>query len=309
MKILFMGTPDFAAAMLSALHDAGFDVIGAVSQPDKPKGRGHKLMPTEVKIKAQEFGIQVFQPQTLKDNAFESELKELDPDMIVVAAYGKLLPDYVIDYPKYGCINVHPSLLPRYRGAAPVQRAVINGDAETGACIMRMDYGLDTGDVILCEKTEIGEYETSGELFGRMEELCGRLLVDAVKMVCDGTAEFKKQSAEGVCYAERIRKDESLIDWTKPAAVISKLICGMAPAPLASTTYKGSAVKIISAEKAEGSGKPGEILKMVKGRGMLTACGEGALLIKTVKFAGSKQMGIEDYARGHEIEIGAVLGE
>lgn len=309
MRILFMGTPDFAAEMLGALSDAGLDVIGAVSQSDKPKGRGHKLMPTDVKVKAESLGIPVFQPETLKDGAFENELKELAPELIVVAAYGRILPSYVLDYPKYGCINVHPSLLPRYRGAAPVQRAVINGDAETGACIMRMERGLDTGDIILCEKTEIGEYETSGELFERLGKLCGRLLVKAVGLIADGKATYTKQSGEGVSYAERITKEDAVIDWTRPAREISKLICGMAPAPLASTTYMGNAVKIESAEIAEGEGRPGELLGMIKGRGMLTACGEGALIVKTVKFSGSKKMSIEDYARGHELRTGAVFGE
>lgn len=312
MRILFMGTPDFAADMLCALSGSGEEVIGAVSQPDKPKGRGHKLVPTDVKLKAQELDIPVFQPETLKDRAFLPELERLDPDMIVVAAYGKILPGYIIDYPKYGCINVHPSLLPRYRGAAPIQRAVINGDKETGACIMRMDRGLDTGDIILCEKTAIGEYETSGQLFERMAEICGKLLTEAVRMIGDGTAEYKKQSEDGVCYAERIRKEESVIDWSRSAAEISKLICGMNPSPLAATTYKGQSVKIEEAEKTENTKRdtvPGEILGIIKGKGMLTACGEDALYIKTVKFAGSKRMNIEDYARGHKIDIGAVLGE
>ncbi len=309
MRILFMGTPDFAASMLEALIKGGYDVIGAVSQPDKPKGRGHKLAPTEVKLMAEKYNIPVYQPETLKGDAFKSELDSLDPDMIVVAAYGKILPDYVIDHPRYGCINVHPSMLPRYRGAAPIQRAVINGDVKTAACIMRMDYGLDTGDIILSEETDIGEYETSGELFERMEPICGRLLCEAVERIENGTAEYRKQTGSGVSYAARIEKSEAVIDWSRSSDEISKLICGMNPYPLAMTTYKGANLKIADAVKTDGAGEPGEILGIVKGKGLCVACGKGALFLKNVQFAGSKRMNVEDYARGHEIETGAKLGE
>ncbi len=309
MQILFMGTPDFAAAMLEALVKGGYDVIGAVSQPDKPKGRGHRLMPTEVKLTAEKYNIPVYQPDTLKNMSFKNTLDELDPDMIVVAAYGKLLPDYVIDHPRFGCINVHPSMLPRYRGAAPVQRAVLNGDKKTAACIMRMDHGLDTGDIILSEETEIGEYETSGQLFDRMKPICGRLLCEAVKRIENGTAEYRKQPEDGVVYASKIEKNEAVIDWSRSADEISKLICGMNPYPLAMTSYKGAALKIAEAVKTDGSGSPGEILGMVKGKGLCVACGSGALFLKNVQFAGSKRMNVEDYARGHEIETGVRLGE
>lgn len=309
MKILFMGTPDFAASMLESLVKGGYDVIGAVSQPDKPKGRGHKLMPTDVKLKAEEFDIPVYQPETLKDGSFKDQLDKLSPDLIVVAAYGKILPDYVIDYPRLGCINVHPSLLPRYRGAAPIQRAIINGDEKTGVCIMRMDYGLDTGDIILCTETNIGEYETSGELFDRMAQISGKLLCEVVDAISSGNATYMKQSDEGVTYASMIKKSESEIDWSKSASEISKLICGMNPYPLAFTSYKGNTLKIAEAVKTESEGKPGEILGLVKGKGLLVSCGSGALYLKIVQFAGSKRMNVEDYARGHEIETGVILGE
>lgn len=309
MKILFMGTPDFAASMLESLVKGGYDVIGAVSQPDKPKGRGHKLMPTDVKLKAEEFDIPVYQPETLKDGSFKDQLDKLSPDLIVVAAYGKILPDYVIDYPRLGCINVHPSLLPRYRGAAPIQRAITNGDEKTGVCIMRMDYGLDTGDIILCTETNIGEYETSGELFDRMAQISGKLLCEAVDAISSGNATYMKQSDEGVTYASMIKKSEAEIDWSKSASEISKLICGMNPYPLAFTSYKGNTLKIAEAVKTESEGKPGEILGLVKGKGLLVSCGSGALYLKIVQFAGSKRMNVEDYARGHEIETGVILGE
>lgn len=309
MKILFMGTPDFAASMLESLVKGGYDVIGAVSQPDKPKGRGHKLMPTDVKLKAEEYDIPVYQPETLKNGSFKDQLDELSPDLIVVAAYGKILPDYVIDYPRMGCINVHPSLLPRYRGAAPIQRAIINGDEKTGVCIMCMDYGLDTGDIILRTETNIGEYETSGELFERMAQISGKLLCEAVDAISAGKANYTKQPDDGATYASMIKKSEAEIDWSRPASEISKLICGMNPYPLAFTSYKGNTLKIAEAVKTEADGKPGEILGIEKGKGLLVSCGSGALYLKTVQFAGSKRMNVEDYARGHEIETGAILGE
>lgn len=308
-KILFMGTPDFAATVLDRLSKTEYEIVGAVSQPDKPKGRGHKLVPTEVKKKAEELGIPVFQPQTLKDGAFETVLNELAPDMIVVVAYGKILPDYIIYGPAYGCLNVHASLLPKYRGAAPIQWSIINGEEKTGVSIMRMDHGLDTGDVISMAETPIGEYETSGDLFDRLAVLGAELLVSTIDSVFNGTAVYKKQNDDKSTYAKKITRETAAVDWTKSAAEISKLICGMNPAPAAQTTYKGGALKIYEAEKADGPGKPGEILGVVKNKGILVACGSGALYLKSVQFAGSKRMNAEDYARGHEIETGAVLGE
>lgn len=308
-KILFMGTPDFAAAVLERLAKTEYEIVGAVSQPDKPKGRGHKLVPTEVKKKAEELGIPVFQPQTLKDGAFADTLNELAPDLIVVVAYGKILPDYIIDYTKYGCLNVHASLLPKYRGAAPIQWSIINGEEKTGVSIMRMDYGLDTGDVISMVETPIGEYETSGELFDRLAVLGAELLVSSIDSVFNGTAAYRKQNDAKATYAKKITRETAVIDWTKSASEISKLICGMNPAPAAQTTYKGGALKIYEAEKADLAGNPGEIFGVAKNKGILVACGSGALYLKSVQFAGAKRMQAEDYARGHEVEIGSILGE
>ena len=309
MKILFFGTPDFAAEILNTLALNGHNIIGAVSQPDKPKGRGHKLLPTDVKLKAQELGICVYQPETLKDEAFLPVLKELNPEVIVVAAYGKILPEYIIDYAQYGCINVHASILHKYRGAAPIQWSVINGDKTTGVSIMRMDYGLDTGDVIDTAQTPIGEYETAGELFDRLSKLGAELLLTTLSKLESNTAVFTPQNDKESTYAPKITKENSRIDWNKPADVISKLICGMSPFPTAITTYNKEPLKIFEAEKASEAGAPGEILKIAKGKGMLVACGSGALYVKTVQFAGGKKMNIEDYARGHEIVLGTILGE
>ena len=308
MRILFMGTPDFAASALKSLINAGRNVVGAVSQPDKPKGRGHKIVPTEVKTAAMEAGIKVYQPETLKDNALMPVLDELKPDVIVVAAYGKILPPYIINYPKYGCVNIHASLLPKYRGAAPIQWAVINGEKVTGVTTMKMDEGLDTGDILLMEDTEIGEYETAGELFDRLAVMGGELIIKTLDALEAGFVTPVPQNHAEHTYAPMITKETGRIDWTKSAKEISKLICGMNPWPLAWTTYKGEALKICEARTECGSaGQAGEILSLDKGKGLKIACGSGAVYVKTAQFAGSKKMNIEDYARGHEIEIGAVL--
>lgn len=308
MKILFMGTPDFAAEILAALDRTDNEIVGAVSQEDKPKGRGHKLMPTDVKVKAQELGIKVFQPQTLRDKAFLPTLDELKPDMIVVAAYGRILPEYIINYPKYGCINVHASILPKYRGAAPIQWAVINGDKTTGVSIMKMDKGLDTGDVIAVAETPIGEYETCGELFDRLAQIGGKLLTDTIPEIESGNAVYTPQNDSDSTYAPKITKETSVIDWNCDCGEVSKLICGMNPFPGAVTEYDGVALKVYEAEKTDGDGMPGEILGMVKNKGLRVACKNGAVFIKTVQFSGSKRMNIEDYARGHKIVAGTVLG-
>ena len=308
MKILFMGTPDFAAAVLEELAKSEHEIVGAVSQPDKPKGRGHKLVPTDVKVMAEKYGIAVFQPEKLKDEAFLPCLKELNPDMIVVAAYGKILPDYIIDYPQYGCINVHASILPRYRGAAPIQSAILNGDKTTGVSIMKMDYGLDTGDIVSIEETEIGEYETAGELFARLALIGAKLLVKTVSKIENGEAEYTKQDESLSTYAPKITKETAKIDWNRPAAEISKLICAMNPFPAAFSTYNGEIFKIYDAVVTDGNGESGKIAGLEKNKGLKVYCQKDALYIKTVQFAGSKRMNIEDYARGHEIEEGLVLG-
>lgn len=310
MKILFMGTPDFAAASLYALENANCNVVGVVSQPDKPKGRGHKLVPTEVKAAAQEFNIPVFQPETLKNGELKPILDELQPDVIVVAAYGKLLPDYVLDYPEYGCINVHASLLPKYRGAAPIQWAIINGETETGITTMKMDKGLDTGDMLLTAKTDIGEYETAEELFSRLAKLGGELLIKTLDALEAGEITPVPQNHSEHTYAPMIKKETGVIDWTKSAREISKLICGLNSWPLASTRYKGETLKIVTATVSEENSDKaaGTILSLEKGRGLKIACGEGTLYITYAQFPNSKKMNVEDYARGHSIETGIILG-
>lgn len=310
MRILFMGTPDFAAESLKALVNAGKNVVGVVSQPDKPKGRGHKLTPTDVKAAAMDSGIPVFQPEKIKNGELMPVLEELKPDVIIVVAYGKILPSYVLNYPEFGCINVHASLLPKYRGAAPIQWVIINGEKVTGVTTMQMDEGLDTGAMLMSEQTEIGEYETAGELFDRLAALGGELLLKTLDSLEAGTLKPVKQNETDSSYAPLIRRETGVIDWSKSAREISKLICGMNPWPLASTIYEGGTLKIASAEvDAENTNETaGKVLSLEKGRGLKVACGEGCLYITTAQFPESKKMNVEDYARGHEINIGTVLG-
>jgi len=305
MRILFMGTPDFASAVLEKLVAADCDVVAAVSQPDKPKGRGHKLMPTDVKKAAQAAGIPVYQPETLKNGALMPLLDELKPDIIVVAAYGRILPSYVLDYPKYGCVNVHASLLPKYRGAAPIQRAIINGDKVTGVTIMQMAQGLDTGDMLARAETEIGEYEAAWQLFDRLAAMGGELLVDTLRKIDEIVPE--KQNDDEATYAAKIEREDGHIDWTRDADTVIRLINGMNSWPLAYTSYKGETLKIAEAVKADADAKPGEIAELRKNEGLIIGCGSGAICVKVAQFPGSRKMNVEDYARGHEIEIGEIL--
>ena len=310
MRILFMGTPDFAAEILNAMADAGLDICAVFSQPDKPKGRGHKMVATEVKAAALERGYEVYQPETLKNGAIQGLLEELQPELIVVAAYGKILPEYVLKYPKYGCINVHASILPKYRGAAPIQWSVINGETETGVTIQKMAKGVDTGDIISIQKTPIGEYETAEELFERLAKIGGELLIKTISDIENGTATYTPQNHDEATYAPMIDKSMAEIDWTKSSAEISNLICGMNSLPLAWTYYNGEILKIVTAERCAGSsgGSSGEILGIEKGRGMIVATGDSAICVKIAQFPNSRKMSVEDYARGHEIKIGTILG-
>lgn len=306
MKILFMGTPDIAAKCLKTLTDKKMNVAGAVSQPDRPKGRGHKLLPTDVKIAAEEAGIPVFQPEKIKSGELLPILEELKPDIIAVVAYGKILPKYVLDYPKYGCVNLHASLLPKLRGAAPVQWAVINGDRETGVTTMLMDEGLDTGDILLSQKLEIGEYETAEELFSRIAEAGGELLAETILSI--EHIKPRKQTEEGATYAPMLTKEMGHINWSEPTDKISKLICGMNSWPLAYSFYKGEAVKIIRAKKGEAEkGENGEILGFEKGKGIKVKTADGSIYIEELQFSGGKRMSADDYLRGHSIEIGTIL--
>lgn len=304
MRVLFMGTPDIAARCLERLVEDGHEVVGAVTRQDKPKGRGHKLVPTEVKAYALTKNIPVYQPESLKDGVLLPVLEELKPDIIAVVAYGRILPKYVLEYTKYGCVNMHASKLPKYRGAAPIQRAVINGEKQTAATVMLMDEGLDTGDILAERIMEIGEEETSGELFDRMADVGAELLSDTIKNIESLTP--RKQEGEST-YAHMITKEEAHIDWSRTTAEIVNLIRGMNPTPAAYTYYGDMTVKILSARASEAkNGASGEILS-VTDKGMLVKSGDGAVLVETVRFPMKSTMRVADYIRGNVIEEGKIL--
>lgn len=306
-----MGTPEFALHSLSALIGQGYKVVGAVCQPDKPKGRGHKLTPPPVKVFALEHNILVYQPGTLAKGAFLPTLEELAPDLIVVAAYGKILPRSVLNYPKYGCINVHASLLPKYRGAAPIQRCIMDGETVTGVTIMCMDEGLDTGDILLQRQIPIGGDETAAQLHDRLAELGAELLIEAVEAIKSGNVTAQKQDDQKASYAPMIDKSTALIDWTRPAVEIKNLIRAMNSWPLAYTYYNGKLMKIAKAKAAEGGSgaAPGQILGYEKGSGLSVQCGKGIILIEQLQFEGKRVIGIDEYMCGHTIEIGSILSK
>lgn len=308
MKILFMGTPDFAVLCLEQMIADGHEIVGVVSQPDKPKGRGHKLMPPPVKTCAAEHGIAVYQPLSLKDQALLPLLKEKNPDLIVVVAYGKLLPGYILDFPRHGCVNVHASLLPKYRGAAPIQWSVICGEAETGVTTMYMERGLDTGDMILKASTRILPTETYGELHDRLAEMGAKLLHQTVAQIEDGTAPREKQDDAASNYAPMITKETGHIDWRAKAQTILNLIRGTNPWPMSYTRYGDEIIKVIRAKDGgAASGKPGEVLSADK-RGIRVACGDGeSIFILELQKKGGKRMDAASFLNGHKITTGTIL--
>lgn len=310
MRILFMGTPDIAASCLLALLDAGMEVVAAITQADRPKGRGYTLTPPPVKVLATERGIPVHQPATLRDEAFLSLLDEYQPDLIAVVAYGKILPKAVLDYPKYGCINVHASLLPRYRGAAPIQRAIMDGERETGVTTMYMAEGLDTGDMLLSEKIAITPADNFGSIHDKMADVGGRLLVETVRVIEDGTVVRIPQNDAEANYAQKIEKADCHLDLSRSAKALDPYIRGLTPIPLAFLRRaNGKMLKIVRAEVAEGTGAVGEVLSLdTTGEGgILVACGEGALLLREIVPEGKGKMKAADFIRGRQIEIGEVL--
>lgn len=310
MKILFMGTPDFAVFSLDALTEAGEDIIAVVTQTDKPQGRGYVLTPSAVKRRAQELSIPVYQPKTLRDEAFAELLSALDPEMIVVAAYGKILPENVINYPKYGCINVHGSYLPKYRGAAPMQRAIIDGEKYTGVTIMYMDVGLDTGDMLAREKIAIGPDDDFEVIHDRIGKTGAALLVKTINDIKDGRAVREKQDDSLSTYAAKISKEDRLIDFSLSAKKVHDLVRGLSPVPLAQTfTEKGRLLKIVKtavSDNENGNAAPGTVVSVDGGR-ICVACGEGCVDILTLIPEGKSKMSAADFVRGRGISVGEVL--
>ena len=307
MRIVFMGTPDFAVLSLQALIDAGHDVCAVYTQPDKPQGRKQILTAPPVKTLALEHDIPVFQPNTLKNEDEQARLRELAPEVIIVVAYGKLLPKAVLDIPPHGCINVHGSLLPRWRGAAPIQWAVIAGDEMAGVTTMQMAEGLDTGDMLLTYETKVGEKETAGELFDRLAQSGAELLTQTLVKLDEITP--RPQDDAQSCYAHMLDKQMAVIDWSKSAHEIDCLIRGLNPWPIALTTLSGERLKVFAAEKANGRGEPGTVLEADPKKGLTVACGEGALKLTEIQLVGGKRMKATDFLRGHAIEVGTKLGD
>lgn len=305
MRIVFMGTPDFAVPSLQALIDAGHDVCAVYTQPDKPQGRKQILTAPPVKTLALEHDIPVFQPNTLKNEDEQARLRELAPEVIIVVAYGKLLPKAVLDIPPHGCINVHGSLLPRWRGAAPIQWAVIAGDEMAGVTTMQMAEGLDTGDMLLTYETKVGEKETAGELFDRLAQSGAELLIQTLVKLDEITP--RPQDDAQSCYAHMLDKQMAVIDWSKSAHEIDCLIRGLNPWPIALTTLSGERLKVFAAEKAAGNGEPGTVLEADPKKGLTVACGEGALKLTEIQLVGGKRMKTTDFLRGHAIEVGTKL--
>ncbi len=310
MRILFMGTPEIAATCLKRLIADGHNVVGAVTREDKPRGRGNVMTPTPVKLLAEQNGIEVFTPKTLRDGEFSAILSRLSPELIAVVAYGKILPKEVIDYPKYGCINVHVSLLPRYRGAAPMQRAIMNGDKETGVTIMYMDEGLDTGDIITARSFPITELDDFESVHDRSAELGAALLSETIIEISEGRAVRVAQDSTLATYAQKIEKEDARIDFNLPAASLDCIIRGVTPIPGAFTYHGGKMLKICRARPINGSGKVGQVIAVDPvGDGSFTgACGEGALLVSLVKPEGKGVMTAGDFLRGRKLALGDILG-
>lgn len=305
MNLIFMGTPDFAVSAFDALLGAGHTISAVFCQPDRPKGRGHKLAPPPVKEAAMEKNIPVYQPDTLRDGKALEIIGEVNPDCIVVVAYGKLLPKEILEYPRFGCVNIHASLLPKYRGAAPIQWAVLNGDAVTGVTTMKMDVGMDTGDILLQKEFPIPEDMTSGELFEALAPLGGELIVETLTALEEGTVTPTPQKEEEVTHAGMLDRSLSTLDFSKSAGELHNTIRGLHPWPCAKFTYEGKTVKVHASQVVEGKGKAGQVLS---DKQLVVACGDGtALHLTRIQFEGAKPMADEDALRGHPIPKGTIL--
>ena len=310
MRIVFAGTPEFAAEHLKALIDSPYEVVAVYTQPDRPAGRGQKLMPSAVKQLAVDNGIQVLQPPTLRNADAQAELAALKPDLMVVVAYGLILPQAVLDIPRLGCINSHASLLPRWRGAAPIQRAVEAGDKESGVTVMRMEAGLDTGPMLLKVSTPISATDTGGTLHDRLAEMGPPAVLEAVAGLAAGTLQGEVQDDSLATYAHKLNKDEARLDWSRPAVELERLIRAFNPWPICHSTLNGEAVKVLAASLSTGSGAPGEILGASKD-GLIVACGEQALCLTRLQLPGGKALNFSDLfnSRREKFASGTVLGQ
>lgn len=300
MRLIFAGTPEFAAQALGAIVDAGHEVALVLTQPDRPAGRGMSLQPSAVKQVALARGLAVFQPPTLKDAEAQARVAAVGAEVMVVAAYGLILPQAVLDLPRYGCLNIHASLLPRWRGAAPIQRALLAGDGETGVCIMQMEAGLDTGPVLLRGAFPIAASDTTASLHDRLAALGAQLVVEALGSL---PLPAEPQPADGVTYARKIEKAEAAIDWSQPAAAIDRQIRAFNPFPGAQALFNGQTVKLWAATPVDGKGEIGAILAVDRSA-VVVACGDGALAVSELQKAGGKRLPVQQFLAGHPLKVG-----
>ncbi|NLT57902.1 MAG: methionyl-tRNA formyltransferase [Clostridiales bacterium] len=308
MRLVFMGTPDFAVPSLTALHAAGHEIVGVFTQPDRPAGRKQVLTPPAVKLEAQRLGLPVHQPETFKNRACEPLLQALAPELIAVVAYGKILPRHVLTLPGLGCVNLHGALLPAYRGAAPIQWAIINGEPRTGVTTLLMDQGVDTGDILLQAETDIGEYETYGELYARLSLLGAPLLVETVAQLAAGTAQRRRQQEALATFAPPLDKALARLDFTRPARALCKLVCGTNPWPVANTSLGGKGLKVFRAELGGAAeGRPG--LAVGREDAIAVCCGDRReLLILELQLEGGKRLPAREYLRGRPMPEPVLLG-
>ena len=305
MNVVFMGTPDFAVPSLKAIAKH-HNVLAVFTQPDKPVGRKMVMTPPDVKVCAQELSIPVYQPVKLREGDNDKIIRELNPDVIVVVAYGQILPENILNIPKYGCINVHGSLLPKYRGAAPIQWSVLNGDTVTGVTTMYMEKGLDTGDILLKEEYEIGINENAGEVFDNLAMLGGELIIKTLEYAQKGMLKPVKQDDSLSSYAKMLDKSMCKIDFSKTNKEVHNKVRGLCPWPVASTVFNGKVLKIFETRLAEGKGKPGEVIST---NPLTVACGEGAVVVNSVQLQGKKRMDSNAFLQGHKINIGTIIGD
>ncbi|CEO27057.1 methionyl-tRNA formyltransferase [Paraclostridium sordellii] len=309
MKIVFMGTPEFAVPCLQKIIDEGHEVLAVVTQPDKPKGRGKKLAMPPVKELALKYNIDVYQPVKAREDSFVEKLKEINPELIVVVAFGQILPKSILDIPKFGCVNVHASLLPKYRGAAPLNWVIINGEEKTGVTTMYMDVGLDTGDMILKSEIALDDEITAGELHDKMMVQGAEVLKDTIDLISKGEAPREKQNDEETCYSPIMDKSLGNIDWSKSATDIHNLIRGVNPWPSAYTTYDKQTMKIWKTKVLDKLSEktPGTILSVDK-NGIEVSTGDKVLQISEIQMSGKKRMIVSEYIKGNDISTGIVLG-
>ncbi|RLK47155.1 methionyl-tRNA formyltransferase [Alkalispirillum mobile] len=311
-RLVFAGTPDFAVPSLQALLDAGHRPLAVYTQPDRRAGRGRKPRPSPVKALALAHDLPVHQPQSLRDPAAQAELAALQPDLMVVIAYGLILPEAALQIPRLGCVNLHASLLPRWRGAAPVQRAILAGDTETGVCLMQMEAGLDTGPVLARARCPIGPRETGGGLHDRLAALSGAVLRDQLDDLLAGRLRAEPQPEAGVCYAEKLRKDEAWLDWSRSAAELDRQVRAFNPWPVAQTGWQGQVLRIWEAEPesepgAPAGAEPGQVLAAADD-GIRVATGEGQLRLLRLQAAGGRPLGVREFLNGRAVQAGDRLG-